>query len=229
MQPHTLYQTILREHPLFSALNAGQIGELLENSRLLNLERNEIIFRQSDACEYFYFIISGRVKVYLITQSGQEKVLEIFDDRNTFAEAMMFMSADTYVANAQAVQPTQLLAIPNTTYIQIIRDNPDTAIALLGKLSNKLQKRINEIEILSLKNATHRVIRYLLSQGLRLCGDCNYMSFELPMTKRLVAGHLSIQPETFSRIIHHLSDEGLVRIDGRLFCILDSEKLEQYE
>lgn len=229
MQPHPLYQNLLREHPLFSELHSEQMTELLENCRLLNLEKDEHVFRQHEPCEYFCFVISGSIKIYRLTPGGQEKVLEVIGDRSTFAEAMMFMEVKNYVASAQAILPTQLLLIPNSIFTRILKENPNTAIAMLGSLSMRLHRRLNEIEILSLKNATHRVIRYLLSQGLRLCGDCNTLSFELPITKRLVAGHLSIQPETFSRIIHNLSNEGLLRVDGRLICILNREQLENYE
>ncbi|MFO6383592.1 helix-turn-helix domain-containing protein, partial [Pseudomonas aeruginosa] len=47
--------------------------------------------------------------------------------------------------------------------------------------------------------------------------------------KQLVAGHLSIQPETFSRIMHRLGDEGIIRLDGREISILDRERLECFE
>lgn len=229
MEPHPLYQKILREHHLFSALNDSQLTRLIEESQLLNLDKGAYVFRQGEACHTFGFIISGSVKVYRLTPDGQEKVFEVIGERQTFAEAMMFMDTGTYVATAQTVLPTQLLLLSNATYTRLLRENSETAMALLASLSVRMHQRLNEIEILSLKNATHRVIRYILSQALRACSRCNTDSFELPMAKRLVAGHLSIQPETFSRIIHHLSDEGIILIDGRLICILDRERLENYE
>ncbi len=229
MEPHPLYQKILREHHLFIALNDAQITQLIEESQLVNLEKGAYVFRQGDPCHHFGFVISGSVKIYRLTPDGQEKVFEVIGDRNTFAEAMMFMGTGTYVATAQTVLPTQLLLLSNATYTRLLRENTETAMALLAALSVRMHQRLNEIEILSLKNATHRVIRYILSQALRSCSKCSTPSFELPMAKRLVAGHLSIQPETFSRIIHHLSDEGIIRIDGRLICILDRDRLENYE
>ncbi len=174
-------------------------------------------------------MISGSVKIYRLTPDGQEKVFEVIGDRDTFAEAMMFMGTGTYVATAQTVLPTQLLLLSNATYTRLLRENTETAMALLAALSVRMHQRLNEIEILSLKNATHRVIRYILAQALRSCSKCSTPSFELPMAKRLVAGHLSIQPETFSRIIHHLSDEGIIKVDGRLICILNRDRLENYE
>lgn len=52
---------------------------------------------------------------------------------------------------------------------------------------------------------------------------------EIPVAKQLVAGHLSIQPETFSRIMHRLGDEGIIHLDGREISILDRERLECFE
>lgn len=229
MEPHQLYQKILREHPLFKALTDAQLTQLLEDSQLLNLEKGAHLFRQDEPCKHFGFIISGSVKIYRLTHDGQEKVFNVIGERNTCAEAMIFIDTGNYAASAQTVQPTQLLWLPNATYIRLLRENPEAAIALTTLLSNSMHQRINEIEILSLKNATHRVIRYILSQALGSCSSCNTPSFELPIAKRLIAGHLSIQPETFSRIIHHLSDEGIIHINGRLICILNRERLENYE
>ncbi len=229
MEPHPLYQHIVREHPLFRALSDQQLSQLLEDSQLLNLNKGVDIFRQGEPCTHFGFIISGSIKIYRLTSDGQEKVFEVIGDRKTCAEAMIFIDTSQYTATAQTLQPTQLLWFSNASYIRLLRDSPDTSLAFLAILSQRMHQRMNEIEILSLKNATHRVIRYILSQALGSCSRCNTPSFELPITKRLVANHLSIQPETFSRIIHHLSDEGIIQIEGRLICILDIERLENYE
>ncbi len=229
MEPHPLYQKILREHHLFRPLSEQQLARLLEDCQLINLEKDDYVFHQGESCHSFGFVISGSIKVYRLTPDGQEKIFEVIGDRKTFGEAMMFMGTETYVATAQAVIPSQLLLLPNQSYKNMIHENSELATALLANLSKRLHQRINEIEILSLKNATHRVIRYILSQALRSCSSCQTPSFELPIAKRLIAGQLSIQPETFSRIIHHLSHEGIIRIDGRLICILDRDRLENYE
>ncbi|HAB90740.1 MAG TPA: transcription factor, partial [Pseudomonas sp.] len=45
MEPHPLYQKILREHHLFAALNDAQITQLIEESQLVNLEKGAYVFR----------------------------------------------------------------------------------------------------------------------------------------------------------------------------------------
>ena len=227
MGPHRVHQQILRSHHLFEPLSEEQLDELLESSQLLNLEKGDTLFILGEKAQSLYFIISGCVKIYRLTPDGQEKIFEVIGDRQTFAEAMMLMDTPNYVASAQAVGPSQLFRFSNAAYMRLLQANQRLTFALIGKLCIRLHQRLNEIETLSLKNATHRVVRYFLAQLAQL--PDGETRIELPVTKQLVAGHLSIQPETFSRIIRRLSDEGIIDLDGRQITVLDRARLEQFE
>lgn len=227
MGPHRVHQQILRSHHLFEALNDAQLDELLESSQLLNIEKGDTVFLQGDVANSFYFIISGCVKIYRLTPDGQEKVFEIISDRQTFAEAMILMDTPNYVASAQAVGPCQLYRFSKSAYMRLLEANQRLTFALIGKLCIRLHQRLNEIETLSLKNVTLRVARYFMTQLAQLPEGDN--TIELPVTKQLVAGHLSIQPETFSRIIRRMSDEGIIELEGRYIHVLDKARLAQFE
>ena len=224
---HRVHHQILRSHHLFEPLNEEQLDELMSTSHLLSIDKGEPLFHQGERADAFYFVIAGAVKIYRLTPDGQEKVFEVIGDRQTFAEAMMLMDTPNYVASAEAICPTQLYRISNSTYMHLLQSNSRLTFALLGKLCVRLHQRVNEIETLSLRNATHRVVRYLLTQLMRM--QTIDSQFELPMAKQLIAGHLSIQPETFSRIIRRLIDEKIITQDGRQIEILDRLRLEQFE
>ena len=227
MQLHRVHHQILRSHHLFEPLGESQLDTLLQTARLLNVDKGEQLFHQGEPAHAFYFVIAGTVKIYRVTPDGQEKVFDVISGRQTFAEAMMLMDTPNYVASAEAICPTQLYRLSNSTYMRLLQSNSRLTFALLGKLCVRLHQRVNEIETLSLKNATHRVVRYLLTQLVRQ--QTVGSQFELPMAKQLIAGHLSIQPETFSRIIRRLIDENIITQDGRQIAILDRLRLEQFE
>ncbi len=224
---HRVHSQILRSHHLFEPLSEEQMDELMSTSQLLNVDKGAPLFRQGDPATAFYFVISGSVKIYRLTPDGQEKVFDVIGERQAFAEAMMLMDTPNYVACAEAIGPTQLYKLSSHTYMQLLLNNNRLAFALIGRLSVRLHQRLNEIETLSLKNATHRVVRYLLTQMTPL--QTTVTSFELPMAKQLIAGHLSIQPETFSRIIRRLTDEHIISQDGRLISVLDPQRLQKFE
>lgn len=227
MGPHRVHQQILRSHHLFEPLNEEQLDELLAASQLVNLDKGEQLFHQGEPAHAFYFVISGCMKIFRLTPDGQEKIFEIIGDRQTFAEAMILMDTPNYVASATAVAPTQLYRFSKTAYMRLLQASQGLTFALLGKLCIRLHQRLNEIETLSLKNATHRVVRYLLTELMKMPAGSHCV--ELPVAKQLVAGQLSIQPETFSRIIHRLEAEGIIGIDGRQIDVRDRLRLEQFE
>jgi CRP-like cAMP-binding protein len=45
----------------------------------------------------------------------------------------------------------------------------------------------------------------------------------------VIASNLNITPETFSRILHNLSDAGLIEVKGKDVCIRDIAKLRAYD
>ncbi len=224
---HRVHQQILRSHHLFEPLSEEQMEELMSNSQLLNVDKGAPLFRQGEPTTSFYFVISGSVKVYRLAADGQEKVFDVISARQTVAEAMLLTDSANYSACAEALEPTQLYRLPSNVYLRLLQSNNRLALALLGRLSGRMQQRLNEIETLSLKNSTHRVVRYLLNQ-LSQCQE-SVSSFHLPMAKQLIAGHLSIQPETFSRVIRRLIDEQVISQDGRQINILNRFRLEQFE
>lgn len=47
--------------------------------------------------------------------------------------------------------------------------------------------------------------------------------FTLPATKAAIAAHLHLTPEHFSRLLHELADDGLLRIEGRRITLLQPQ------
>ena len=50
----------------------------------------------------------------------------------------------------------------------------------------------------------------------------------LPTSKAVVASRLNVTPEHFSRILHDLSEKGLIDVVGREIRILDPAKLRSH-
>ena len=123
MEFQRVHQQLLQSHHLFEPLSPVQLQELLASSDLVNLDKGAYVFRQGEPAHAFYYLISGCVKIYRLTPEGQEKILEVTNERNTFAEAMMFMDTPNYVATAQAVVPSQLFRFSNKAYLRQLQDN----------------------------------------------------------------------------------------------------------
>lgn len=227
MQFQKIHGQLLRRHHLFSALSDMELEKLMAGSRVISVGKGEFLFQQNEEARHFYFVVSGCIKLFRTLPDGTEKIIELVATNQTFAEALMFASQTFYPVSSQAVEPAELFSFSNLDYVALLKSNPNLSMVLMADLSRRLRMRLNEIEVLSLKNSTHRVVRYLITQFVG--SDAEYPHFELPVAKRLIAGQLAIQPETFSRIIHRLKEEGIIAMKGKEVTVLDRKALANYE
>lgn len=219
----------LHTNPLFSQLTPEQLSQLQEPAEIISLSRGDCVHEQGDNARRFGFLLSGSLKLYRLTQDGQEKVFRILTSGDSLAEGMLFSITTEHNYTAKAIESSEAVMFPLELYRDMILDSSEMSIALLSQLAKMEQDSLETLEILSFKKSMDRVVRYLLYQALRCCKSCSAPQFELPASKRLIASQLSIQPETLSRVLNQMERDGLLLLEGRRICILDLEKLLTHE
>ncbi|MCF7977827.1 MAG: Crp/Fnr family transcriptional regulator [Chromatiaceae bacterium] len=213
---------VLRHTPLLSQLTETQLQRVVSHALKRQLEEGEWLFAQGDAASRFYLVEAGQIRLFRIAAEGAEKVIEIVSPGQTFAEALMFLSAPRYPVSAAALEPTTLIAIDTSDFAAMLRESVDTCFVVLGALSQRLRALIGEIDILTLHTARSRVARYLLSH----C-PAERRAFALEIPKSVLASRLSITPETFSRVTKQLMTEGVISVNGGHITIHDREALNR--
>lgn len=211
---------------LFAGMNDAQLHRVVETSSVLTLADGEQLFTRDDQAKHFFLVISGQIKLFRLSKNGVEKVVHVFGPGATFAEAIMFMERHSYPVTAEALAKSEVIAFDNKVFVEILRESPDTCIRLMSDMSMRLKMRLDDIDALSLQNATLRFVNYLLQQ---LPEDANEPSdIHLTLPKSVVASRLSIQPESFSRILHSLIKLGLINVDGPDIHINDIQGLRSF-
>lgn len=213
----------LLQHPMLALLPEQAQVDLLSDSLCREYPAHALILRQDDRAERFFFVLEGKVKLFRISADGKEKVVEIIQPGNTFAEAVMFMQKQVYPVCAEALEPVRIAALPNRLMLNFLQDNPQTCLHLLGHLSIRLHQRLDELENLTLQNATQRFALYLVGQVKDRKKD--HAELDLLLPKGLIAARLSIKPETLSRAMATLRDRGLIESHARHIRIPSVEKL----
>lgn len=217
---------LIRRHYLFADMSDHQLHEIAQTSRVVEYQNGDVMFSQGESAAHFFLVINGQIKLNRLTMDGNEKVIEIITPGQTFAEAVMFMKRENYPVTATCVMPTTVISFQNRCFMQILKSSNETCINLLGDLAMRLRGRLQEIENLTMKNATYRVVRYFILQ-LEGHGE-NKLMLELPIQKQLIASRLSITPETLSRILHTLTENGIIENRGKTIVIPDFDRLTNY-
>lgn len=209
----------LHQIPLFEALDPQQLNSVLKSSKKVSLSSKKLLFERGSPASHFYLLISGQIKLFCLSAEGDEKVIEIIYPSHTFAEAIMFMPKRAYPVSAEAVKNCVLYSFDMKQFRDLLENSKETCFRLLATMGRQLHDKINDINNLTLHNATYRLVVYLLEQLPE--GAIALSSIHLGATKSIIASRLSIQPETFSRILLRMSKEGLIDVQGNDITLLD--------
>lgn len=213
----------LRSHPLFRNLRPRDLENLIQQSRRLRLGHHQLLYRQDMPAHHFFFVISGRLRLYRLDSSGIDRTLDSIAPGDCFAEVMIYADPPRYACYAEALKSSEVLMIPVKAYRELLDQHPEYAQAALSHYAKRAVTRFHDLEIMTVQNARDRLIRYLidlLPNGTEQGGEV-----ELPLPKCLVASRLAMQPETFSRILADLKSNGLVRVNRSKLFISDPQRL----
>lgn len=213
----------LRSHPLFSELRGSDLKHLIQQSRRIRLGHHQLLYRQDMPAHHFFFVISGRLRLYRLDSSGIDRTLDSIAPGDCFAEVMIYADPPRYACYAEALKSSEVLMIPVKAYQDLLESNAAYAQAALRHYARRAVSRFHDLEIMTLQNARDRLIRYLidlLPNGAEQGGEV-----ELPLPKCLVASRLAMQPETLSRILADLKSNGLVRVNRSRLFISDPQRL----
>ena len=215
--------------PLFTSMREDELTRLATGCELRRLERGKLVFSAGEACNGFHVTVLGQIKLFVLSPSGTEKVIELCGPGRSFAEAIMFMGVP-YVLSAQTLSDTLLLTIDKEVVLREVRTNPDFSLRMLARLSRRLHGLIKDVEGYALHSGVQRVIGYLLGDRMTESDAASEaITVSLPVSKAAIASRLSLTPEYFSRVLNELESAGLIQVDKRDIHIVDTGRLAEYQ
>lgn len=214
---------IIKRTPLLMNLPGGVLEELLEQSHVVDYPRNKLLFLRGDPADHIYLLLDGWVKIFRDTPEGEQTVIGILKPGETVAEAAIFLGRD-YPASAEVVSEARLLEIPSEAFLNLIREDGEVGIRMLGTLSQRLRGMILHIEQIQARSTPQRLGEFLLGLSSEKEGA---VSLDLPYDKSLVAARLGMKPESLSRALAKLRTYG-VTTNGHQVELSDIEKLREF-
>lgn len=217
---------LLTQAPLFNGLSSNEVARIARGVREVRVPKGEILFHRGDTCTGFHLILAGQIKLAFTSADGNEKVVEILRPGQTFGEAVMFMDKP-YVVMAQALSEAQLLHIGKQVFFDELAGDPLFCRKIIAGLSQRLHGLMADVESYSLRSGRDRIVGYLLREEeiRQETPPEGRVSIRLPTSKGTIASRLNLTQEHFSRILHELSNAGLIEVEGRTIHIPDIGRL----
>ena len=208
---------------LFNGLPSDQIDALTMITVENTYKKGQGIFSEDEQATGFHVVITGRVKVFKLSSEGREQILHIFGPGEVFGEVPVF-AGKKYPASADTLEESRILFFPRDSLIRLIKKNPSIALNMLAVLSRRLRSFTSMIDDLSLKEVPGRLAKHLLYLSEQ---NQNSHELELNITKGQLASLLGTIPETLSRILTKMTEQGIIESDSRKIRIVKREVIEE--
>ena len=190
---------------------------LVEGRSPRTYRAGQMVYLQGTRPDHFYYLISGSVRSFISSSSGEERVLTVHRTGDLMGEASFFDGCPR-VTSAMAVEDCQILAIDRTQLDAAFQCHPELALPMLQYLARTVRMLSDHVGAASLP-AQQRVVRWLLGQPAEENGT-------LKATHEGIGQAVGLSRVTVSRVLGELSALGLVELGYRAVTVLDRTQLE---
>jgi CRP/FNR family transcriptional regulator len=167
-------------------------------------------------------VVDGLANVY-IDDGVNSLVLKLIPSGNLLGLTSISEEFNTYQYSAMAYVDSEVRQIDINAFRQLIRQNAEFAKEVIGVLSGNSVQIYNRFFCLTHKQAYGRLADIILCLANRIFKTSE---FELPLSRKDLAEISGMSPETVVRMLKKFNDDGLIRLDGKNFTVLDYEKLQ---
>jgi CRP/FNR family transcriptional regulator len=210
---------------LFSELSSQEMAEIRAITTTRSVKKGELIFREGQESHGFFILVSGVVKIFRIAPNGREQIIHLVEAGDAFAEATIFNG--TYPANAEALSECVLLRIEREGFRRVLAHDPQLSFKIMATLEKWLRRMRERISELCVNEVPARFACYVLSLPPGAAHRNGQVSFDMSVSKTMLAQMLGTTKETLSRIIHRLRQKRIVDYSGRRLVVVNRCKLEK--
>ena len=219
---------IPKDAGLFQGLSPSEMVSVKACLHAKSFEKGDILFYEGKSCERVFIVESGRVKIFRTASSGREQILEILGPGDSCA---CNPGAVTWCCStsAEALTPCQVWFLSRDDYIRLVKTNSKVTQTLNRLFAERLCRFSSLIEEVSLNDAKHRLIKFLLDmlEDHNSHGEHNGVLF-IPFTREEIAQRIGSARETVARHLHQLKRSRLIDIKPNQIIIRDKQALEKH-
>ena len=172
-------------------------------------------------------VVSGRVKVFSLTEHGEEIVLAVRGPGALLGELSAVDGAPRS-ASVAALEPVVALVVPIAAFTEFLRGHADAAIALLQLVTGKLRDSDRKRVEVAAYDIPARVARRLVELADRFGEpDGQGVRIAVALSQDELAGWVGASREAVAKALRVLRDRGFVTTGRRTMTVLDLDGLRR--
>jgi len=208
-------------------LAPADYGELVAIARAQRYGKGELVFHAGAPGHHVYFLKSGKVKIYQLSPLGREVILWFCFPGEIFGLAEVARGGGR-VVNAQACEPSEVLAVSQEQFKGFLAAHPGTALLSMQVLSSRLRILGEMFVNLVSDDVGTRIAKLILRLSARYGSRVGKEIFlNIPLTHQEIADMVGTSRQTVTSALSALKKQGVLSIDDHRIHIESEELLSE--
>jgi len=199
-----------------SAFAATQLFEdpvaHLTCSRVLEYQKEAVIYSPVHPSANLYMILRGTVKVHRMGNDGHEVIVDIYRADEFFGESALLNSQARSEGAVALEQNTRIMAWASSLVEDLMVERPRLSVALVQMLAQRCIHCARRIESLATDSLEQRVARTLIHFSQRFGRAMEDGSAQImPLTHELISQYVGTSRELVTRYMNQFRRQGYLR------------------
>jgi CRP/FNR family transcriptional regulator len=203
----TSISQILPHIPFWANLSPEEKAIVSQRAITKRFSKNQLISSNSSACLGVILILSGGIRVSLISDEGREVTLyRAHANEFCVSTAFCVIQQLTFEAIVTAEEDTTVLVIPSSVCARLMDSNIHVRAFIFENSTKRYSQTIWAIQQMLFKRFDQRLASYLISAYEQSGSD------EVPKTQEEIARDVNSAREVVARMLKDFAAKGLVEI-----------------
>jgi len=200
----------LKKVSLFDNLSDAQLEPILRIAQRRSFAAGSLLFQEKDPGNAFYIVLSGSIKLFTRSGSGEEKVLSVVAAGDSFGE-LSLLDGLPRSASARTLEPVLVLEIACDDFMRLLEMHFDITRGILAELSRRLRQTNEHVNDLTFLDDRTRVVKNLINlanqHGKR---DGIFIRIHLALNYDELAQMAGVSKQVLSDVLRELESKGVL-------------------
>ena len=210
------------ELPFYSHLSDAEVEMLKSNVVIRKAHKGDILYGCGESCLGMSHILSGKIRVYIVSDEGREITLYTLDTGdNCVMSASCVISQITFETVMTAEEDSEMLVLNSGAFAKLAESNIYVKEFMYELATERFSQVMWVMQDILFLGFDRRLARFLISEYERT-GET-----QIKMTQEEIAKNVNSAREVVARMLKRFSKEGLITIDFGCIHLCDIAGLKK--
>ncbi|HEY8300267.1 MAG TPA: Crp/Fnr family transcriptional regulator [Jatrophihabitans sp.] len=206
---------------IFTAVEPTQLHDLARRAIAKRLAPGQVLFTEGDPSAHLVLVRSGRVRVLVSSERGDELVLTVLGAGDAFGE-LSVLDGLPRSATAEALDAAEVVLLPADAVRAVLDAHPAALLAVTQQLAAQVRRITGSAADLVFLDLPRRLAKLVLA---RANGTA---TAELGVSQSGLAAQLGTTRQSVNKALSGLTTRGWISTSGTVVTVLDEAALRRF-